>query len=178
MQLKEAVLTRRSIRKFNDKEIDVNTIKEIIDLSQYAPSWKNTQTVRYNLIADKELIKKVALSIDFEWNRNIILNANKLMILSTVNNISGYEKDGSPSTSKNSHWQSFDAGIYAYSFVLVAHEYNIGSVIMGIYDEDKLKKIINLADNESISCIIPLGYYDIKPEAPKKKLSDVVLRVK
>ena len=67
MQLKEAVLTRRSIRKFNDKEIDVNTIKEIIDLSQYAPSWKNTQTVIYNLIADKELIKKVALSIDFEY---------------------------------------------------------------------------------------------------------------
>ena len=100
------------------------------------------------------------------------------MILSTINNISGYEKDGTPSTPKGSHFESFDAGIYANTFVLTCHNFNIGTVIMGIFNEDNIKTIINLPYNESISCIIPMGYFDEAPQAPHKKLKDEVLRIK
>ena len=43
MELREAILSRRSIRKFLKKEIPEELIKEILTDSQWAPSWGNTQ---------------------------------------------------------------------------------------------------------------------------------------
>ncbi|MCR5349749.1 MAG: nitroreductase family protein [Acholeplasmatales bacterium] len=178
MELIEAIKTRRSVRKFNNKKIDINTVKEIVDICQYSPSWKNTQTVRYNYVETKDLIEKISDGVGSDWNKNILKQAQGIMVLSTINNISGYEKDGTPSTTKGSHFESFDAGIYADAFVLACHNFNIGTVIMGIYNEANIKKILNLPEGESVSCIIPMGYYDEKPASPKKKLNDVVLRIK
>lgn len=178
MELIEGIKTRRSIRNFNDKDIDTNLVKEIVNITQSSPSWKNTQTVRYNYISDKNEILDISNQCGSDWNKNIISKAKGVMILSTINKISGYEKDGTPSTSKGSHFESFDAGIYANTFVLACHNYGIGTVIMGIFDEEKIKKIINLPKEESISCIIPMGYYDEKPVSPRKKLSEDVLRIK
>ena len=43
MELKEAILGRRSIRNFLKKEIPEELIKEILTDAQWAPSWGNTQ---------------------------------------------------------------------------------------------------------------------------------------
>ena len=47
MELKECVLTRRSVRKFLDKPVDHATLEQVIATAAYAPSWKNTQISRY-----------------------------------------------------------------------------------------------------------------------------------
>ena len=43
MEVKEAILGRRSIRNFLKKEVPENLIKEILADCQWAPSWGNTQ---------------------------------------------------------------------------------------------------------------------------------------
>ena len=43
MEVKEAILGRRSIRKFLKKDIPEELIKEIVTDAQWAPSWGNTQ---------------------------------------------------------------------------------------------------------------------------------------
>ena len=43
MEVKEAILNRRSIRKFLKKDIPEELIKEIVTDAQWAPSWGNTQ---------------------------------------------------------------------------------------------------------------------------------------
>ncbi len=43
MELKDAVMQRRSIRNFLSKPVPEETIKEIISKSLWAPSWGNTQ---------------------------------------------------------------------------------------------------------------------------------------
>ena len=43
MELREAILSRRSIRNFLKKEVPEELIKEILTESQWAPSWGNTQ---------------------------------------------------------------------------------------------------------------------------------------
>ena len=42
MELKNCILTRRSVRKFLDKPVDHETLEQVIALAAYAPSWKNT----------------------------------------------------------------------------------------------------------------------------------------
>lgn len=43
MELREAILGRRSIRSFLNKEVPEELVKEILTDSQWAPSWGNTQ---------------------------------------------------------------------------------------------------------------------------------------
>lgn len=180
MDLKDCILTRRSVRKFIDKEISNETIEEIVKFASYAPSWKNSQTVRYIAIKDKTLKAKIANEClgGFEWNKTIIDGANVLMVEITVDGICGYNPDGTPTTSKGTHWQSFDAGLNAQTLCLKAHDMGLGSVIMGIYDESKVKEVLNLPNAQSVSSLIALGYHEQKLNAPKRKELNEVLIIK
>ncbi len=180
MNIIEGIKTRRSIRKFKADAVAADVLKNIIDTAAYAPSWKNSQTTRYTAIVDTVLKGELAMSatLGFEHNRGIINNAPCLIVLSTVNGRSGYERDGSPTTSKGSHWQSFDAGIAAEAFCLAAHAEGLSTVIMGIFDEDKVAKLISLPEGRSVSALIAIGYADETPEPPKRKTSQELLTIK
>lgn len=47
MTAKECIKGRRSIRKFTNEPIPHDVPEDIILIASYAPSWKNTQIVRY-----------------------------------------------------------------------------------------------------------------------------------
>ena len=47
MTAKDCILSRRSIRKFTDQPVDHELLESIVATASYAPSWKNTQIVRY-----------------------------------------------------------------------------------------------------------------------------------
>ena len=53
MELIEGLKTRRTIRSFNDKEIDIKVIEKIIDATRFQPTWKNTQIVRFYFTNDR-----------------------------------------------------------------------------------------------------------------------------
>lgn len=178
MDLIAGIKERRSIREFNNKDISESTLREIIDTARFYPSWKNTQTVRFIAVKSnlKALIAENAV-MGFEKNKININGCNTLMVIATINGRSGYERDGNPTTSKGSHFQSFDAGLATEALVLSAYEKGVGSVILGIYDESKIKEILNIGDDMSISCIVAMGYYDNNPQAPKRKEIDEILKI-
>lgn len=171
MQTLDAIKTRRTIRKFTEEAIPHEVIEEIVAVSAYAPSWKNTQTARYIIIEETALKNRIAKEavMGFEWNTGIISGAPALVVLASVSGRSGYEKDGSYSTSKKDKWEMFDAGIAAQTFQLAAHEYGIGSVVMGIFDETKVKELLGLDDTLNVSALIAIGHPAESPSAPKRK---------
>ncbi len=177
MELIEGLKTRRTIRSFNNKEIDIKIVEKIIDSTRYQPTWKNTQIVRFYFTNDSKKIDDISENIGYDWNKNIIKNSKGVMVLTYKTKISGYEKDGTPSTTKGSHFESFDCGVMAEAFVLSCYNYGIGTVIMGIFNEDNLKKVINIKDGEDIACVIPMGYYDELPAPPKKKEVSELLNI-
>ena len=89
--------------------------------------------------------------------------------LTSIKGISGYEPDGSFTTSKGNEWQMFDAGIAAQTFCLSAHNYGVGSVIMGIFDEREVARIIGLDKSRVVSALIAIGYPVQEPNPPKRK---------
>ena len=172
--------TRRTIRRFTDQPVSPETLREILSVATYAPSWKNSQTTRYTAILDPHLRTRIAeeCMMGFPHNEGIIKGAPVLMVVRTVKGRSGYERDGSPTTSKGEHWQSFDAGIASATFCLAAHELGLGTVIMGIYEEAKVRELLNVPESEGISALIALGYPDEQPEAPKKKTVEEILEIR
>ena len=115
MEALECIKTRRSVRKFTEEAVSREQMAEVVAAAAYAPSWKNTQTARYNFVTDKEKIARLASDcmMDFAYNQKTASHAPALVILTTITGRSGFERDGSFSTSKGTHWQSFDAGIAA-----------------------------------------------------------------
>lgn len=154
----DIIRSRRSVRKFSEKEVTVDDIKQIVELSRFSPSWKNSQTVRYNCIRNKETIKKIAENgmNNFAWNTKTVLNAQALVILTSIPGLSGYNEDGNVETSKGDGWQMYDAGIAASTFCLATHSKGIGSVILGIYDEAYIQQL--LETDCAVNGIIVVGY--------------------
>lgn len=179
MELKSCIEARRSIRKFEEKAVPQELIGQLVKQASYAPSWKNTQTVRYNAVYNRDIIQKIADNavLGFEWNAKIISAAPVLMVVTTVDKRSGYERDGSFSTSKGTHWQSFDAGLSVQNFCLSAYENGLGTVILGVFDEAKVAEIVGIPQGESVSALIPVGYPAEQPEMPKRKSTEDLLRV-
>ncbi len=180
MNSTECIKTRRSIRSFNKNPVEKEVLANVVAVATYAPSWKNSQTTRYIAVLDGELKSRLAeeCMLGFEYNKNTANNAPAMVIVTTVNSRSGYERDGSFTTSKGTHWQSFDAGIATQTFCLAAHEAGLGTVIMGIFDEDKVAETVGVPEGQSVSALIAVGYTDTAPEAPKRKSIEELLTIK
>lgn len=170
MELIEGIKTRRSVRKFTDEKVSRVTIETIIDAARFAPTWKNSQTARYVVVDSREVMERIADEgvMGREHNAGIIRGAAALVVLTSVKGISGYNPDGSFSTSKGNEWQMFDAGIAAQTFCLAAHHYGVGSVIMGIFDEKEVGRIIGLEPSRVVSALIAIGYPAQNPNEPKR----------
>lgn len=62
---------RRSIRKFQPTPVSPDTIRAIVAVAAYAPSWKNSQTTRYTLLTKREEIDRVADECTMGFQKNI-----------------------------------------------------------------------------------------------------------
>lgn len=177
MELLEAVKERRSVRKYKADKIADGLLEKVVAAAAYAPSWKNSQTTRYLVIENEALKRKIAENcvMGFEYNKKTILNAPALILVTTIDKRSGFERDGSFSTSKETHWQSFDAGIATATLCLAAHEQGLGTVIMGIYDEEKTIETAGVPEGQKVSAMVAVGYPDEQPAMPKRKGVDELL---
>ena len=172
MDLITGIKERRSIRKFQDKKIPHEVLEEVVNVAAFAPSWKNTQIARYIVVEDREKIEAIAsddCTLGFSYNVKTMAGAPALVLLTVVKGRSGYEKDGSYTTPKGDHWEMFDAGIAAQTFCLAAFEKGLGTCIMGIFDENRVSKIVEIPEGQQLAAIISIGYPDGPVTAPPRK---------
>ena len=177
MDVKECILGRRSIRKYSDKAVSDEIIREIVEEASYSPSWKHTQITRYIAVKDPAVKARIAKEGTTIWpgNGTIIDQAPVLVAVTVIKGRSGYERDGSFSTEREDRWQFFDAGIASQTFCLAAHEHGLGTVILGLFDIDTVKTILDIPEDRELVALIPLGYPAEEPAAPKRKeVSDLL----
>lgn len=173
MELQKCIDERRSIRKFLDKPVSKDLILEIVKAAQKAPSWKNSQVSRY-YVADETRDEIFACLPGF--NQNSTENAPVYIVSTIVKNRSGFERDGSYSSHLKDGFQYFDNGLQVQNFCLKAYELGLGTLIMGLYDVDKVREILEIPAEQEIVSIIALGYPDIEPVMPiRKPTEDIVI---
>ncbi len=170
MTAKECILGRRSIRKFKADPVSHELLAQIVETASYAPSWKHTQITRYIAIEGelKEKIAKEGTSL-YPGNGTIISNAPVLVAVTVIKNRSGYERDGSFSTPRGDGWQMYDAGVASQTFCLAAYEQGLGTVILGLFDQAPIEAMLQLPEDRELVALIPVGYPDEAPNAPRRK---------
>lgn len=177
MEASKMIKERRSIRKYLDKKVDRETMREIIELSKWAPSWGNFQIARYTLVEDEQVIQRIASEgvNDFIYNIDTLKNAKGVAVLSYVKGKSGKLDKEEYVTSKASTWEVFDAGIACQTFCLAAHSKGVGTLVMGVIDDESISAIVGLPEEEIVAAIIVYGYPNETPSpTPRMDIDDIV----
>ena len=175
MTAKECIMERRSIRSFTEQPVSHELIEQIVATASYAPSWKNTQITRYIAVEGEQKAALAKCTKLWPGNGVIMDQAPMVIAVTVVKNRSGFERDGSFSTPKGTGWQMYDAGVASEAFCLAAYEEGLGTVIMGLYDEDEATKVLGLTEDRELVALIPIGYPAETPAAPKRKSVEELL---
>jgi nitroreductase len=159
---------RRSIRRYQDKVIPDGYLKQILEAIQWSPSWANTQCWEVVVVKDpgmKESLKE-ALPPTNPAHKAMI-EAPVIMALCGKLKSSGYYK-GDAAT-KLGDWFMFDLGLATQSLCLVAHSLGLGTVVVGMIDHDKAKKVLGVGEGYEVVALIPIGYPARDSAAPKRR---------
>lgn len=151
MHVKEAIRTRRSIRKYRQEPIDRKILKELIDGARLAPSAANRQPLEYIIVDDEKLLDEVFETL--AWAGYIQPDGNpkegeRPMAYIVVLGNTEYGKG----------WNLRDAGAAIMSIILEAQSYGIGSCWIGSIRREKLSEILNISGKYDIDSVIALGY--------------------
>jgi nitroreductase len=167
---------RRSVRKFKNEKVNRETMKEIIDITRWAPSWGNFQVARYTLVDDEATIKHLGTEgvNEFIYNVNTLKEAKGVAVLSFVKGKSGKLDKDEYATSKANTWEIFDAGLACQTFCLAAHAKGVGTVVMGVINDASISKIVGLPEEETVAALVVYGYPDETPAAtPRMSVEEI-----
>jgi nitroreductase len=164
MELQEAILKRRSVRKFTEDVVTDEELRQIFEAVRWSPSWANTQTWEFIIIRDKALMEKVTGAYS-EKNPAIkcSLAASALIVACAKTGISGCYGGKEVTSIKN--WELFDLGMAVQTLCLKAHELGLGTVVVGLMDHEACKKILAVPEGLQVVAVIPIG----KPAAPPRE---------
>ena len=176
MTTAECIRQRVSCRRFQEKPIPREDIRRVVDLARFSPSWKNTQPVRYVVVDDPVLKERIARECipGQGFNTKTINRAAALAVVTYIPGLSG-QGDAPLTEVQAAGWEMFDAGIAAQTFCLAAYAYGVGTVIMGVFDPEMVAQALHIPENEEVVALIPFGYPDETPAAPKRKSVEQLL---
>ena len=168
MDAMENILTRRSVRVYEDKPVSRETLDTVLSAAQMAPTWKNSQTPGY-IVIESPAVKQKLMEALPSYNVRNVSTAPVVIVMTTRKKRCAYERDGSFSTKKEDRWEMFDAGIACQTLCLAAWAEGLGTCIMGIYDEDQVPALLEVPEDQYVTAIVSMGYPAEQPKAPKRK---------
>ena len=175
MELQEALLKRRSVRKFTEDAVTDEELRHIFEAVRWSPSWSNTQVWEFIVVRNKSTIEKVVSTyVDKNPATKCSLAASALIVACAKSGVSGCY-DGQELTSiKN--WYMFDLGLAVQTLCLSAHELGLGTVIVGLMNHEACKKVLNVPDGHEVVAVIPIGKSAVPPREgpPRKAVSEMV----
>lgn len=173
MDLFEAIRTRRSVRKYSDKPVEEEKLQGVLEAVRMAPSWANYQCWRLIVVKDKALKEKISdLSYveSFFAPKGYKANPSKKALAEAPVVIVLCADPAQSGVLWGQSYYLTDAGIAAQNLMLAARAQGLGSVFVGVYEEEKLKKLLGIPDVIRIVGLFPLGYpLEEKKEGPPRK---------
>jgi nitroreductase len=168
MDVLEIIRTRRSIRRFEAKEVPREALEKVLEAIRWAPSWNNTQC--WEVVAVRSSSQKAELlgcMPKFNPAHKAMEEAPVVLVICGRKQVSGYYQG--KATTKLGDWLLFDLGLATQNGCLMAHALGLGTVIAGLFDHDRVKTVLGLpADCEAVA-MVPMGYPAQESRAPRRR---------
>jgi len=183
MDVIEAVATRRSIRRFSDKPVDQGTLESLFDSVRLSPSWANMQCWRFIIIRDaamKTRISELTYVEAFMAPKGYKANPSKAGVAEAPALIIACADPQQSGELWGQQYYMTDIGIAAQTLMLTAHSMGLGTVFVGVFEEEQLRLLLGIPAKIRIVGLFPIGYpREIKKEGPPRKpLGEIVCKEK
>lgn len=180
LSVKEAVLTRRSIRRFKPEPIPKEKLEEILSLTLKAPSSNNLQPWRVVVVQHPELKERLREAAN---NQAQVSSAPAVLVvysdmkdtLEQVEEIfhpdfSEEQKQAratnmrkaweGKSDEERENWGKAQGFILLGFLMLIARSFGYDTVPMGGFNAVKVKELLGLPSHVAITALLPIGIAD------------------
>ena len=159
---------RRSIRRYQEKEVPDELLQQVLESIQWSPSWANTQCWEVIISRDPDVKARLKEALNnTNPSKKAMDQAPIILTLCAKLKSSGYYQE--KVTTKFGDWFMFDIGLATQSLCLAAHDLGLGTVIVGLFDHDKVKTTLGLSEGYEVVVLIPLGYPAKDSPAPRRR---------
>lgn len=174
MSFDSLILKRESCRNYNGEAVSTDLLLKCVDAARLAPSACNSQPWKYYIINGGENAEKIRNCIQPNGANKFVQNCPAFAI---VTEQEATLKPQIAERIKNKQkWAENDIGISVAHYCLQAADLGLGTCIIGMVDEDKVKEFFGI--EEKIRLVIATGYSaDEKPRNKVRKPIDEVCEV-
>lgn len=161
MQVDTAIRRRHSIRRYSSRSVNWDKLVEILNSATYSPFAGNLCTLRLILIADKEKIQQLADAA----GQSFIVHAPILIVVCSdptiaVNayNVRGFR------------YSRQQAGAAIQNMLLKITDLGLASCWIGAFDDNSVRKILEIPDNIEVEAILPIAKKSAIREMGRKNM--------
>jgi len=160
----EAILSRRSIRKYIKKPIPDSLIKEFLEVGMSAPSAGNEQPWHFIIISDPQILNEIPT---FHPHSKMLENAASAILVCCNKKLEKHKGMGIQ-----------DCSAATENILIAVQAKGLGAVWLGIYPRKKritgLRKLLNIPEHVIPFSLISIGYpAEQKPRADRYDISRV-----
>lgn len=173
MDIFETIRTRRSVRRFMDKPVEEDKLQAILEAVRQAPSWANLQCWRFIVVKDpvvKEKISEISYVESFFAPKGYKANPSKKGLAEAPVIIVACADPSQSGTIWGQSYYMTDMGIAAQNLMLAARALGLGTVFVGVFDEEKIHSMLAIPPNIRVVGLFPVGYpLEEKASGPARK---------
>lgn len=163
MEVFEAITKRRSIRKYKPEPVPEEKLKIILEAARLAPSGGNRQPWQFVVVRNPERKKALGRAAN---NQKFVADAGVIIIAL-----------GDPEVSSVGFKR--DPVIAVEHLVLAATSLGYGTCWIGAFDEEEVKKILEIPEKLAVIALLPIGVPDESPpKRPRKELGEIFFQEK
>ena len=166
MNVYDAIMKRRTIRKFEQKAVSEDNLVKLVDCARVAAYGANVQPLKFMIVNNSETLQKMYPMT--KW--------------------AGYLKDGAPkenerptayiavlgdSSIKSNKMYEVEAGAAVTTMMLEAVEMGLGTCWLGAIQRDEIKKLLKLDENLDVVYLLAVGYPKQESKIVDMKDNDV-----
>ena len=160
MELREGLITRRSIRKYTGEKVTDEMIMQILEAGMYAPSAVNRQPWHFIIIRSKETFRKI---MNIHPYAGMLENADVAILVC-----------GDTKLEHGPGYWVVDCSAATENMLLAIHGLGLGGVWVGIHPrehrKDAMKKLLNLPGHVQPCALIVCGWpAESKPQPQRFK---------
>ena len=175
----EAIRTRRSVRKFLNRPVEPEKLQTVLDAARMAPSWGNKQCWRFVVVQDPQMKARISeLSYVESYFASTSYRTNPALkgLAQAPVVIVACADPGQSGAMGDAKYYMTDLGIAAQNLMLAAHAVGLGTVFVGVFDEEGLSGLLGIPAGIRVVGLFPFGYplESGKSGPPRKPLDEIV----
>lgn len=163
MDVFTAIKKRRNIRAYSKEKITKEELEMLIDAMRWAPSAGNIQPWEFIIVSNTEIKHKLSIAaLD-----QTFIEETPIIVVVCANE--KYSERGYGNRGKTLYCLQ-DTAAAIQNLLLAAHALGLGTCWIGAFNEEEVRRILNVPIGVRPVAIVPVGHPSEKPRTRQRRL--------